>query len=243
MFGGATNITNTSGSVPSPWTIAFGNATESASINVGETPQTGYTFLSGSCVTSLNGTSTTINLNGSSASSNLIQGIAPGSNVVCTFINREQPGSVSWSKTAENGAPLAGSEWTITGPGTGTSAQKLVVKDCVAVGQCAGTNDTDPTPGSFKVANLSWGDYSIRETQAPAGYVTDLSTEHDFTISADSLDQNFTVPITNHQQSMPSLPLTGGQSTDFYLLGGSLIMILSFGIGYVMRRRRGSSVR
>jgi LPXTG-motif cell wall-anchored protein len=117
------------------------------------------------------------------------------------------------------------------------------VKDCVAVGQCAGTNDTDPTPGSFKVTNLEWGDYSIQETQAPAGYVTDSSTSHDFTISADSLAPSFTVPITNRQQSMPSLPLTGGQSIDSYLIGGSVIMILSLGIGYILHRRRAGSVR
>lgn len=243
MPGNTTSTTNATGIVTDPWTITFGNADESASINVGETQQTGYRFLSGSCVTSLNGTPTTTNLNGSSASSNLVQGITSGSNVVCTFINEEQPGSVSWSKTAENGAPLAGSEWTITGPGTGSSASKIVVKDCVAVGQCAGTNDTDPTPGSFKVTNLKWGDYSIQETQAPAGYVTDSSTSHDFTISADSLAPSFTVPITNRQQSMPSLPLTGGQSTDSYLIGGSVIMILSLGIGYVLHRGREGSVR
>lgn len=243
MSGDATSTTNASGTVSTPWTITFANADESASINVGETQQTGYQFLSGSCVTSLNGTSTTTNLNGASASSNLVQGIASGSNVVCTLINEEQPGSVSWSKTAENGAPLAGSEWTITGPGTGSSASKILVKDCVAVGQCAGTNDTDPTPGSFKVANLEWGDYNVQETQAPAGYVTDSATTHDFTISADSLDSSFTVPITNRQQSMPSLPLTGGQSIDSYLIGGSLIMIFSLGIGYAMHRRRAGSVR
>lgn len=243
MPGNTTSTTNATGIVADPWTITFGNADESASINVGETQQTGYRFLSGSCVTSLNGTSTTTNLNGASASSNLVQGITSGSNVVCTFINEEQPGSVSWSKTAENGAPLAGSEWTITGPGTGSSASKIVVKDCVAVGQCAGTNDTDPIPGSFKVTDLEWGDYSIQETQAPAGYVTDSSTSHDFTISADSLAPSFTVPITNRQQSMPSLPLTGGQSIDSYLIGGSVIMILSLGIGYVLHRRREGSVR
>ncbi|MCI1983689.1 MAG: hypothetical protein LKJ47_02800 [Bifidobacteriaceae bacterium] len=243
MSGNTTSTTNATGIVTDPWTITFGNADESASINVGETQQTGYRFLSGSCVTSLNGTSTTTNLDGTSASSNLVQGITSGSSVVCTFINEEQPGSVSWSKTAENGAPLAGSEWTITGPGTGSSASKIVVKDCVAVGQCAGTNDTDPTPGSFNVTNLEWGDYSIQETQAPAGYVTDSSTSHDFTISADSLAPSFTVPITNRQQSMPSLPLTGGQSIDSYLIGGSLIMILSLGIGYAMHRRRAGSVR
>lgn len=243
MPGNTTSTTNATGIVTDPWTITFGNADESASINVGETQQTGYRFLSGSCVTSLNGTSTTTNLNGSSASSNLVQGITSGSNVVCTFINEEQPGSVSWSKTAENRAPLAGSEWTITGPGTGSSASKIVVKDCVAVGQCAGTNDTDHKPGSFKVTNLKWGDYSIQETQAPAGYVTDSSTSHDFTISADSLAPSFTVPITNRQQSMPSLPLTGGQSIDSYLIGGSVIMILSLGIGYILHRRRAGSVR
>jgi len=48
------------------------------------------------------------------------------------------------------------------------------VTDCVVTGGKAtcpnGSVDQDPRAGFFRVSGLTWGEYSITETQAPAGY-------------------------------------------------------------------------
>ena len=101
--------------------------------------------------------------------------------------NAQTPGVVSWSKTdAVSGALLAGSEWSLTGPG---GFAKTVVDN--------GANDADPAVGVVAVEGLAWGEYALTETKAPAGYVLD-GTKRPFTVSATAL----TVPlgaITNAQ--------------------------------------------
>lgn len=143
--------------------------------------------------------------------------------------NERKTGQVSWQKADLGGNKLGASEWTIT-PKDPDGTALTVVDDR--------GNDIDQTPGAFKVAELKWGTYTLKETRAPAGYVIS-DKEYEFTISADSLEAtvNGGAPITNKQYDTPSLPLTGGMGTDtFLLLGGGLIAAAGVG-GWVHRRR------
>jgi LPXTG-motif cell wall-anchored protein len=143
-------------------------------------------------------------------------------------------GSVSWNKTDESGHLLAGSEWTIT-PTSPSGAAITVIDN--------GTNDAEPVAGVLKVAGLDVGTYSLKESKAPAGYVLSDKT-YTFTISATSLvgvikdpSNNTVTSIVNVQQTPPTLPLTGGMSTDAFLIGGSALIVVSGGVWLALKRR------
>ena len=166
--------------------------------------------------------------------------IGNGQDVTCTIANTDKPGSVSWSKVDESGNRLSGSEWKIL-----DSDGKIVVEDitdCVAddIAKCAG-DDSDPKEGSFTFADQPWGTYYLVETKAPAGYVlpdpSDRVNWHSFTINEDGAFTADVGAISNKQKTPPTLPLTGGASADVYVIGGSILMVLALGIGFVIRRR------
>lgn len=138
-----------------------------------------------------------------------------------------ETGSVSWSswsKTDGSGALLAGSQWTLTGP----DRKSVTVVD-------NGENDADPAVGTLKVTGLAWGEYSLVESKAPAGYVADLKPQS-FDVKADALTLDLG-KIVNKQRTPPTLPLTGGMSTDAFVLGGVTLMMLSAGLAVALRRR------
>lgn len=143
------------------------------------------------------------------------------------IVNKRTLGSVTWEKSDEDGNALAGSEWQLTGPdGTNTT-----VVDNQAP-------DDDPADGAFRVEGLTWGNYTLVETKAPAGYQR-LDTEFSFTIDGTHLQAvvNDGHAIVNKQQVPPSLPLTGGLGTDtFLLVGGGLLALAGLG-GWIHRRR------
>lgn len=96
-----------------------------------------------------------------------------------TFI--DPLGSVTWLKHDAAGALLGGATFELSATGGDASAApwastfpKTVVDN--------GTNDADPVAGQIKVVNLPTGNYSVKETVAPTGYVLD-STSKTFTIS------------------------------------------------------------
>lgn len=146
------------------------------------------------------------------------------------IVDTRTKGAVTWTKVDGSENKLSGSEWTITYPDTSTKA----VTDNTGQDGYTGL-DTDPTPGAFRVDDLPWGDYTLTETKAPAGYTLNDSP-HSFTISGTRLQ----VPlgeIVNEQQKSPSLPLTGGVGTDSFLIGGGALLALA-GFGGFLRRRR-----
>jgi hypothetical protein len=161
--------------------------------------------------------------------------VEAGDKVACTFTNADQPGSVSWGKDDGHDHVLAGSEWLLTGPG----GAQVAVQDCEAeqASGCDGS-DTDPAPGKFQVADLSWGDYTLVETRAPAGFKLD-PTEHAFTIDAGRLGHDFGAAFKNDRADSPELPLTGGRGTDAFLMVGGLILLGGGAAGtwHVLRRR------
>lgn len=212
----ATQVTGTDGTAPA-WTIDFpkwaqNTTMPSTGVTVHEdlTSQTGYAFVGGSCtITPATGTATTVTFTGTP--SKALTGVKPGDAVACTFTNKPNPGTVTWEKV-DNSTPaqhLAGSEWKIEGPSPATT--QLTVADCVAADAagCASANDKDHRAGYFKVTGLAWGDYTLTESKAPAGYAVD-DTVHSFTITYDDLDYAFDAAFVNKQITPPDLPFTGG---------------------------------
>lgn len=148
------------------------------------------------------------------------------------IVNKRTLGSVTWEKSDEDGNALAGSEWQLTGPdGTNTT-----VVDNQAP-------DDEPADGAFRVEGLTWGNYTLVETKAPAGYQR-LDTEFSFTIDGTHLQAvvNDGHAIVNKQQVPPSLPLTGGLGTDTFLLAGGGLLALA-GVGGFIHRRRSLQLR
>lgn len=160
--------------------------------------------------------------------------VAANANAVCTITNASKPGSAVWTKTSKStGEQLAGSEWTLTGPGL--PAQGVVVKDCTA-GPCTGL-DQDPTPGAFRLDKLAWGTYTAKETLAPAGYIA--AGSFTFTVSAANAGTTLNIGAQqNEQQAGAVLPLTGGLGSDAFLLGGGALLFSALAVLGVLRLRR-----
>lgn len=170
--------------------------------------------------------------------------ISKGQNVTCTITNTAVPGSVTWSKvdTAEPSNILDGSEWTLVGPSGEGSSQTKTITDCNTGTTCdSGSLDQDPTPGNFKLTGLAWGSYTLTEKKAPIGYVLD-ATDHSFVVGPEQGQVGVSGPenlgeFKNQQAEVPDLPLTGGMSTDAFLLGGGGLLALA-GLGGFIHRRR-----
>lgn len=154
--------------------------------------------------------------------------IPNGADVDCTFTNSTKPGSIAWSKiVAGTDIPLAGSEWTLTGPG-----------------QAEGTLITDDGEGNFRVENLQWGDYTLTETTAPAGYQLD-DPARSFTVEIypPNLEWGQTSgsteiePIGNEQAGPVTLPIAGGPGTLAYLGGGMFLLLTAAGAWLFVTRR------
>lgn len=161
--------------------------------------------------------------------------MAGSDRVTCTITNTAKAGSVTWSKTddASQANLLSGSEWTLTP--TDPAGTAITVVD-------NGTNDSGTTVGEIAVKDLKWGTYTLKETKAPAGYVL---SDTEYTVTIDGTHLNVhpqlkgddVTDIVNEQQTPPSLPLTGGMSTDAFLLGGAGLLALAGVGGFVHRRR------
>ncbi len=225
-------VTNSHGGTaqPSAWTLTATGAVTTISGVTGTAAVTSATVQPGDYALSESGgpagyvagawSCTGATANGSSVT------LSQGANVTCTITNSDQPGSVTWTKTDNSGQALSGSQWTLTGPG---AASGTTVTDCTQAPCSAGAfTDQDPAVGQFKLSNLTWGDYSLVESKAPVGYVLD-TTKHTFTVGTGAGQVGVPGPtsigtFTNTQATVPVLPLTGGMSTDAFILigGGSL---------------------
>lgn len=144
--------------------------------------------------------------------------LTAGDDVTCTITNTAKTGTVTWKKTDDSGSALKGSVWTMTGP-DGTAVE---VEDCTAASASACTGpDKDPADGQFAINGLRWGDYTLVEKSAPAGYTLD-DTEHTFTVSGSTLKQSIG-SFTNEQKPPVALPLTGGTGSQIFIIAGAAL--------------------
>ena len=157
--------------------------------------------------------------------------IARGQQATCTLTNRDLPGDVTWSKVGPDGDALAGSRWTLTGPGS----TAVVIDDCTAASAAACTGrDANPSAGGFRITGLAWGDYTLTETSPPAGFVRDPAV-HRFTITATQRTVGLGA-YANAQATGPELPFTGGAGSDAFtligasILGGGVIAAIALGL-------------
>jgi hypothetical protein len=94
--------------------------------------------------------------------------IVGGSNITCTYINKQQLGAIKVTKTSTKGTALQGATFSVTGPG-GFS-----------------TTLTSGADGTACVDHLVFGAYHVTETGAPAGYKINDTTTHDVTVGTNT---------------------------------------------------------
>lgn len=87
--------------------------------------------------------------------------------------------------------------------------------------------------------------YVLKETKAPAGFITPMD---DAALTAVAVKIGMTAegtydgqPITNTQQDVPELPLTGANGQMIMIAGGSAVLLISVGLVLVNRRRASAS--
>jgi len=126
----------------------------------------GFAFASVTCVASGAATQST---SGKVATVGITGG---GGAVTCTYVNNQQLGAIKITKTSSKGAHpgLAGAKFSITKGGTAIS----------------GSPFTSGADGTVCVDGLTFGDYSVTETQAPTGYVIDDTTAHTVTVDTNT---------------------------------------------------------
>lgn len=114
---------------------------------------------------------------------------------------KTRKGTVSWRKTDTENNPLAGSSWTLTGPG----GQSRTITD-------NGDGDEDQTDGSFRVTGLDMGAYTLTESQAPSGFQKD-DRSHPFTLDNTHPDQTFTSGFVN-SPTPATVTVTGSKTLN-----------------------------
>jgi hypothetical protein len=154
----------------------------------------------------------------------------PNRDVTCEYTNKVMVGTVTWSKVdaGSTSTLLTGSDWTLIGPSYPSPG--TTVADCTSA-PCAGP-DTDPVAGQFSVAVLS-GTYTLVERTAPFGFQRD-ATVRTVILTTDGQVVGLGA-ISNKRSVVPALPLTGGASSDAFLLIGAAL------IAAPTRRRDGRS--
>lgn len=220
---GRHQVSDASGAVSEPWTVSFPNSTTTQDIRITEAAKAANYAASIRCTSNkrqpVTGTGSGLN----------VRGVEPGEKLTCVVTNKQLPGSAVWEKTDRSGTSLSGSEWSVNT----ADGHVIAVRDCVKAGACQNGGDRDPRPGRFRLEGLKWQELTLEETAAPPGYQRDAEVRKR-TIGENALQANFG-RITNETVTLPLLPLTGGMGADSFLIAGTGILILAFGMA-VMRR-------
>ncbi|WP_182354165.1 SpaA isopeptide-forming pilin-related protein [Flaviflexus huanghaiensis] len=167
---------------------------------------------------------------------------ATPSEIIVTNTTKRELGSVTWTKVDATDNLLSGSEWALTGPSLFNGGATLTITDCTEA-PCSGP-DMDPAGGAFLLEDLPWGDYTLTETKAPAGYYLN-NDDVTFTIGKEapaSLGVELG-SIINSERESPELPLTGGIGRELYpLMGAGLLFLGLGGVGYAQLRKNRKEV-
>lgn len=226
------------------WRISFPTADTTTSVTVSEKLEqhVGYELQKAKCtITSLGGDPRTTPFDETSFE---MKDVKPGDLAYCEFTNKPKAGTVVWEKVAAGvilANHLEGSEWELTGP---LAESPVTITDCTS-GDCADSVDKDPGAGKFKLSNLPWGEYTLVETKAPAGYVIGDDNKYTFTIgpaSGQPLTFEYDLgKIENDLRDGPNLPLTGGIGRDFFAILGLATLVVggaAAGFAQIRKRRR-----
>ena len=167
------NYTTTGGLSPASFTLKngqnrdYGSQVQQGSYSVTETdPGPNFTLQGIDCSASqkTNGSTTTV----VGGKVNIV--LKPNDVIDCTYTNKLLQGAIKITKTTSKtgAAGLAGAHFSVTGSG-GFS-----------------TSVTTDANGNGCVDHLLFGDYTVTETQAPAGYAIDDPAGHTVTVSQTS---------------------------------------------------------
>ena len=115
--------------------------------------------------------------------------VTADSHVTCTYVNQRQLGAIKVTKTSTKGdAPLAGAEFSVTGP-NGFS-----------------TTLTTGNDGTACVDQLLFGTYHVTETTAPGGYDINDPSTHDVDVNTNAACSDN--PFNGVSLSFSDTPLT-----------------------------------
>lgn len=159
--------------------------------------------------------------------------------------NAKSVGSLPGSTSA---IALKGSRWSVTGP----DGTVHTVGDCTQNCTASGIADSDATVGVLKIKNLPLGTYTIREARAPFGYLLD---KHSFSITIGTSQppqrgyngrkMDWTLAFGDKMATGPSLPFTGGLSTQFFQLVALTLLVLALLLATALwiKRKGGQRVK
>ncbi len=235
----ATQVTDKDGKAT--WLVNHNSANSPTTLTISEIQQPGYTALTLECSVkapaakgkNFGALAEAMTVDQPLAAANAtitvtfpkIEMVFPGSTVDCTIVNKGKPGSVTWNKVnnPEKGEPelLGGSEWTLTGPRVSASnpGPSKVIEDCTDV-DCPAGGDLNSGVGQFQLKDLAWGDYTLTETKAPAGYQIGSTEPIKFSVTGIKLDVDLK-NVVNERKSGSATWTKVDESDPAQLLGGS----------------------
>lgn len=143
-------------------------------------------------------------------------------------------GAVVINKTdVEDSAVLGGATFEVydNAEGAGTPIS-------VDVEGTATTEFTTAADGTVTIPGLKAGDYWLKETVAPSGYVLPTALFPVTVVAGETAElSTITSDITNQQQSVPELPLTGANGQLLMIVGGIALLLVAAGLVVLKRRQ------
>lgn len=108
----------------------------------------------------------------------------------------------------------------------------------VEVNGTATTEFTTAADGTATIPGLKAGQYWLKETVAPSGYVLPTDSFPVKVIAGETAElSTVTSNITNQQQSVPELPLTGANGQLLMIVAGIALLLVATGLVVLKRRR------
>ncbi|MBO1769969.1 SpaH/EbpB family LPXTG-anchored major pilin [Agrococcus sp. TF02-05] len=136
------------------WSLRYGSTSAVATVAVSETQQQGFEFIEGACrIESIAGSVQELPLQGGGPTT--VSGIAAGSTVECTYVNRELPTTLTLANTIGFGDAGLASQWQLRG----TGPQSALPGPAGATGTASATARVTPSVA-----------YALSHSGGPASY-------------------------------------------------------------------------